>query len=226
MGQSTVEPSFSIKDLNVSQLKDIQIIDVSADLYFGRRFQVMKTDESNNFVVSDPLKFSEIIKNVKKLSKNENDVETLKEIDRFLGTLKTVEDESNFAFNQRNCFYRMLTKIQRIFKSKSNLERIKDLKTTVEDKIKTFEPNAFAFDEKKEAIKHLPIQEQQAAYISLIEECLEKGQPDYALEISRYILSGKVENDMRTKIAHAYTEMKAFEKADLIIKSTPMKGSL
>lgn len=207
------EHFFSIKELDVSSSKDIQVLDVSADLYFGRRFQVMCIEKfTGELTVSKPVKFSQIFKKVKKISKNENDIERLKEIDRFLGDLRSVEQDAKSSFAHRGCFYKLLTRFQRIFSKGSHLKRIDALKEIIKNKIKSVEPNAYYFVEKQAVINRvLDYSEVLPMLLPFIDECIEAGELNRAFELS-VRLFGKKENEILVKIGNA-----ALESNDLIM---------
>lgn len=220
MSQSVNEQTFSVKDIDVSKLRDIQIIDVSEDLYCGRRFQVLYTDRSSgNVSISDPTKLSKIINKVKRISKCENSLDDLKEIKSFLVTLEGVERDAKAAYSNRGCLYKFFTRIQRLFHSGAHLERIKKIKADTQGRINKEAPDTIDFDARIDPIKRIEsFSEQQGAILLLIEECLAANQPEAAFSASVYLADQRKENEMLIKIARAFIENGDLSKAYPIVR--------
>lgn len=207
MVRSTVTPFFSINDIDMPKLGGIQIIDVSKDFYFGRRFQVMYVDSlTNDYTISKDVKFSKIVKKIKSISKKEDNLENLKEIKRFLGTLKKIEDDSILAFRERGCLYRFLTRVSRVFSSGSHLDRIKKIEDIIQGKINTTDPDNVNYDARKALIQRMESAKMESAFLLLIEDCLKAKQLDEASKTCVYLFDYRKADAAYIKIARAYIE--------------------
>ncbi len=215
MSRSEVVPVFPIKDINISNLQSIQIIDVSADLYCGRRFQVLYIDQETELpIISKAVRFSKLVKKIHKLSKEEENLDNLKAIKAFLGQLKQVEIEAKNAYKHRGCFYRFFTAIQRAFHSGSHLKKIDRLSTDVQEKINQQDVANVDFEARMAVVRTgTDYKENERAILLLIDDCISAGQLAEALSATGYLLDYKKSDDKFLLIANAYMQNDNLEKA-------------
>lgn len=130
----TISPNFKIKKLSAIDFKDAEIVDVSANRSYGRRFKLKIGDvESKEYILSD------IYKRVQKLSKKpceafEKNGE-LNSLKTFLDKLKEADTTAEIAYSRRDNWYKFRTWFHRIFDFGSHSKKIDKLNSAIQKKI-------------------------------------------------------------------------------------------
>lgn len=215
--------SFSLRDIDASNLRALQIFDISKDRYYGRRFQVLYITDFP--VITAPIKFSKILRKIKRIAKEEYDLSNLKEVKGFLGTLKEIEQDSRFAFAKRGCVYRFFTKFQRGFKSGSHLEKIQAIQALVQAKINEEDVDNLDLDVRMAEIKKLiSFPEVEEALLVLIDDCLRADQLDDALKTTGCLIDYRKSDVEFARIAHAFLEKGELAKATYAVERISYKS--
>jgi ankyrin repeat protein len=131
----TINPNFEITQLSALDFNDAEVIDVSANRSYGRRFKVKVGDiESKEYVLSDLFKRAQEL-SINKESAYEKSA-NLNSLKKFLKTLKTADALAEVTYSQREYWwYRFRTEFHRIFNFGSHSEKIKALKTQIKNEI-------------------------------------------------------------------------------------------
>lgn len=123
-----------LDQINISNLKDIKIKDVSAGRSQGRRFTVTLNDK-----VSNELVFRDIFNQVQKIAKKERNFENLKSINGFLEDFKLIDKtaEDNLKIrSSASLRYRINTWVHRALQWGTHSDRIANLEKKINNRIK------------------------------------------------------------------------------------------
>lgn len=199
------QDSFKLKQINVSDLNNIQIKDVSGERTQGRRFTVSLGDKS-----TEELRFNDIFKHVQHLAKKENNIENLETIHTFLETFKNVDDTAETAVKQRskdNLGYKINTWIHRVFNRGTHSGHIDHLEKSIQKKLGKLQ-NAF------DALDHVcagPEKDRRAA--KLVNEYLEGNNLDKAMLTIDKMFDRHWKDALFAKTIVQYEPTKAIELA-------------
>lgn len=135
--------NFNVRDLNPSNLALIKVVNKSADRSYGRRFELVLTDEAGADHHSKELVFKKIFHKVNKLALKEitkGDVENLKKIGKFLEELKEMESDAATEYKTRDdCLYKFRTWWHRLFTFGSHQDKIIKLSKKINKNIDELE---------------------------------------------------------------------------------------
>ncbi len=129
-------PDFRLKDLTPANLASVTVQNKSADRKYGRRFELVLTDDRGEHH-SKELVFRDVFNRIDKLAHKEiadGNVENLEKIQDFLEKLKTVENKAAEEYEARDdALYKFRTWWHRLFTFGSHQKKLQKLS----DKIQT-----------------------------------------------------------------------------------------
>ncbi len=128
----TVNSEFKIKHLSTFDLRDVEIMDVSASRSYGRRFKLLI-----NGVESKQYVFKDLYRKIEKLVKKnpEDELLNLMEFKPFLVRLKEFDTQAELVYSKREWLYRFRTWFHRFFDLCSHSDNIDRLIYKAEKRI-------------------------------------------------------------------------------------------